>query len=242
MDRRHQTPLAAAPIGIRRRADDEAAGEVTGVIINEDWKDRQPAAYRLLGAEWRPVRAIFNDLHTRYTRVPPTERAPAATASSIATASLLLVSLHCKLIREPASLCVPVSCCRSHRFKATYPHAILPGQIVHTLYFGCVVPELRKKGVFTELWRQSVNLAQDYHYQHMACEVAAGPSAKVCESLGFQEVPHSLTHSPLLRSTAPRASRLACVSVYSPAGIRSCASASVGVVSHLLVRRQERLL
>jgi len=38
---------------------------VEGVIINEDWKERQPDYYRSLD-EWRPVRAIFNELHTRF--------------------------------------------------------------------------------------------------------------------------------------------------------------------------------
>jgi hypothetical protein len=36
-----------------------------GVIINEDWKEKQPEMYRTL-EDWAPVRAIFNELHTRY--------------------------------------------------------------------------------------------------------------------------------------------------------------------------------
>jgi hypothetical protein len=46
--------------------DNEASDSVVGVIINEDWKDKQPPQYRALGDEWRPVRAIFNNLHTKY--------------------------------------------------------------------------------------------------------------------------------------------------------------------------------
>ncbi len=35
-----------------------------GVIINEDWKEKQPEEYRHL-LDWAPVRAMFNELHTR---------------------------------------------------------------------------------------------------------------------------------------------------------------------------------
>jgi len=39
--------------------------QVVGVHINEDWKQTPPDAYRDLH-DWRPVRAIFNLLHTRF--------------------------------------------------------------------------------------------------------------------------------------------------------------------------------
>jgi hypothetical protein len=45
-------------------ARDEETGRVEGVLINEDWKESPPAVYREL-IDWRPVRAIFNELHTR---------------------------------------------------------------------------------------------------------------------------------------------------------------------------------
>jgi len=38
---------------------------VQGVIINEDWTEAPPEWYSQL-EDWRPVRAIFNELHTRF--------------------------------------------------------------------------------------------------------------------------------------------------------------------------------
>jgi hypothetical protein len=38
--------------------------EVEGVIINEDWKEAPPVPYKDL-PDWRPVKAMFNELHTR---------------------------------------------------------------------------------------------------------------------------------------------------------------------------------
>eukprot|EP01116_Phalansterium_solitarium_P009120 TRINITY_DN23150_c0_g1_i1.p1 TRINITY_DN23150_c0_g1~~TRINITY_DN23150_c0_g1_i1.p1 ORF type:complete len:231 (+),score=24.08 TRINITY_DN23150_c0_g1_i1:181-873(+) len=43
----------------------EQEDRVEGVMINEDWKEKQPDFYRQLD-DWRPVRAIFNELHTRF--------------------------------------------------------------------------------------------------------------------------------------------------------------------------------
>jgi len=43
----------------------EQTGRVEGVIINEDWKEKQPSEYRNL-LDWAPVRAMFNELHTRF--------------------------------------------------------------------------------------------------------------------------------------------------------------------------------
>jgi GNAT superfamily N-acetyltransferase len=48
----------------------EETGDVEGVIINEDWKEKQPDAYRGL-LDWSPVRAIFNELRTRFKAVNP---------------------------------------------------------------------------------------------------------------------------------------------------------------------------
>jgi len=45
-------------------------GDVDGVIINEDWKEKQPDAYRGL-LDWAPVRAAFNELHTRFKAAQP---------------------------------------------------------------------------------------------------------------------------------------------------------------------------
>lgn len=37
-----------------------------GPQVNEDWKLIQPSDYRRLPSDWRPVRAVFNELHTRF--------------------------------------------------------------------------------------------------------------------------------------------------------------------------------
>ncbi len=36
------------------------------MLLNEDWKEDLPAAYRTLQPAWRPVRALFKELHMRY--------------------------------------------------------------------------------------------------------------------------------------------------------------------------------
>jgi len=41
-------------------------GRVEGVIINEDFKEPLPDNYNNLPEIWRPVRAIFKELHMRY--------------------------------------------------------------------------------------------------------------------------------------------------------------------------------
>jgi len=49
---------------------DPETERVEGVIINEDWKEKQPEMYRTL-VDWAPVRAIFNELHTRFKSSHP---------------------------------------------------------------------------------------------------------------------------------------------------------------------------
>ncbi len=39
---------------------------VDAVMVNEDFRMAPPPEYRLLPAEWRPVRACFRELHTRF--------------------------------------------------------------------------------------------------------------------------------------------------------------------------------
>jgi len=115
---------------------DTETQNVEGCIINEDWKDNVPIAYRQLSPLWHPVRAIFHELRTRY--------------------------------------------------KSQQRLRILPGQIFHPLYFTCVVPDARRKGIANGLWHASVDIARSYNYQYMICETSSRVSEKVCESLGFQ--------------------------------------------------------
>lgn len=39
---------------------------VDAVMVNEDFRMAPPPEYRMLPAEWRPVRACFRELHTRF--------------------------------------------------------------------------------------------------------------------------------------------------------------------------------
>lgn len=40
-----------------------SSGEVEGIMLNEDWKERKPDEYSKLSTKWRPIRAIFNKVH-----------------------------------------------------------------------------------------------------------------------------------------------------------------------------------
>jgi len=44
----------------------EDTERIEAVMLNEDWKEPPPTAYKHLAAEWRPVRAAFNEVHTRF--------------------------------------------------------------------------------------------------------------------------------------------------------------------------------
>ena len=45
---------------------DESTEKVHAVMLNEDWKEPPPMAYHSIASEWRPVRAAFNEVHTRF--------------------------------------------------------------------------------------------------------------------------------------------------------------------------------
>jgi len=125
---------------------------VQGVIVNEDWKDPPPQYYSEL-EDWRPVRAMFNELHTR--------------------------------------------------FKATQER-IEHGKILHPLYFTCVRPELRRKGIVSALWQKSVALAQERNYDSMASEASTPTGEKLLVGkLGFKEVAHVKFNDFLFEGTKP---------------------------------------
>jgi len=50
---------------------DEDSGDVMAVMLNEDWKEPPPVAYKALTDQWRPVRAAFNEVHTRFKSTQP---------------------------------------------------------------------------------------------------------------------------------------------------------------------------
>mmetsp|Transcript_5002 Transcript_5002/g.7022 ORF Transcript_5002/g.7022 Transcript_5002/m.7022 type:complete len:233 (-) Transcript_5002:51-749(-) len=61
---------AAKEIPLSVVAYNEELDRVEGVIINEDWKESPPHQYRELH-DWRPVRAIFSELHTKFKAERP---------------------------------------------------------------------------------------------------------------------------------------------------------------------------
>eukprot|EP01119_Soliformovum_irregulare_P005390 TRINITY_DN17157_c0_g1_i1.p1 TRINITY_DN17157_c0_g1~~TRINITY_DN17157_c0_g1_i1.p1 ORF type:complete len:223 (+),score=47.82 TRINITY_DN17157_c0_g1_i1:80-748(+) len=115
----------------------DTTGEIEGVQINEDWKELPPPDYKNL-KDWKPVRAMFNELHTRY------------------------------------------------KAKSTY---IEPGRIIHGLYFTCVRPESRKRGIVSTLWEKSTEVAQERNYAHMVAEGSNEVTGHLLGSkLGFKEI------------------------------------------------------
>jgi len=63
------------------------------------------------------------------------------------------------------------------------------GEILHCLYFTCVRPEMRGEGVMHQLWNETVDVAKDYNYRHLAAEASTQEVRDVLEkSLGFREV------------------------------------------------------
>jgi GNAT superfamily N-acetyltransferase len=112
----------------------EAKNRIEGVMINEDWKELPPSFYRQL-RDWRPVRAIFNELHIRFKS------------------------------REPR---------------------IEHGKVLHPLYFSCVHPESRRKGIATNLWNQSVEVAKARNYDTLVAETSVTATERLCHKLGFK--------------------------------------------------------
>jgi len=111
--------------------------QVEGVLINEDWKQQPPRLYHQLD-DWRPVRAIFNELHTRYKAIRP---------------------------------------------RIEY------GKVIHPLYFTCVRPESRRKGIVTTLWEKTILVAREHNYETMVTEAGSSAAANIfLKKLGFKEV------------------------------------------------------
>eukprot|EP01121_Diplochlamys_sp_Union-15-3_P013611 TRINITY_DN4254_c0_g1_i1.p1 TRINITY_DN4254_c0_g1~~TRINITY_DN4254_c0_g1_i1.p1 ORF type:complete len:255 (-),score=23.44 TRINITY_DN4254_c0_g1_i1:31-795(-) len=127
----------AAELDLSFVAVDSQTGRVEGVLINEDWKQPPPKFYHQLD-DWRPVRAIFNELHTRYKAISP---------------------------------------------RIEY------GKVIHPLYFTCVRPDSRRKGIVTTLWEKSILLARERNFEKMVAEGSTALSgALFTKKLGFKEV------------------------------------------------------
>jgi len=55
---------ATNPKAVVMLSEDEET--VDAVMVNEDFRQAPPAEYRMLASDWRPVRACFRELHTRF--------------------------------------------------------------------------------------------------------------------------------------------------------------------------------
>jgi len=74
-----------------------------------------------------------------------------------------------------------------NRYRDANPVHVEPYTILHSLYFTCVHPDHRRKGIVTELLRRSVDMARDNNYQTLLAETSSDYVGKVVESLGFRE-------------------------------------------------------
>lgn len=66
----HMFVQRAAHKGLSFTAVNQETGMVEAIIVNEDWKEKQPEYYNKL-EDWAPVRAIFHELHTRFKASHP---------------------------------------------------------------------------------------------------------------------------------------------------------------------------
>lgn len=128
-DRRAKSVIAINPDG----------RTVDAVMVNEDFKLMPPDEYEHLPSDWRPVRAAFRELHTR--------------------------------------------------FKANHPHPVEEGSVMHCLYFTCVRPEVRGRGLMKDMWNETLLAAQEFNYKHIVAEASTREVRDVLhERLGFREI------------------------------------------------------
>ncbi|KYQ93150.1 hypothetical protein DLAC_11638 [Tieghemostelium lacteum] len=75
-----------------------------------------------------------------------------------------------------------------HRYKDAHPKKINFGEVLHSLYFTCVVPSARGKGVIKDLWNVSYDHARSQNFQYQVCETSSKPAENLCDHLGFQPI------------------------------------------------------
>ena len=74
------------------------------------------------------------------------------------------------------------------RYKQIHPRYIERHSVMHPLYFSCVRPEARRQGIMTQMWNKSVEVASDFHFDHVVTEASSEITGQVCTKLGFKEV------------------------------------------------------
>merc|ERR1711907_253635 len=74
----------------------------------------------------------------------------------------------------------------NNQFKASQGH-IARGQMLHTLYFSCVHPDMRRQGLMQNMWQESVAVAQRYNFSEMMAHCSSDKVARLAEKLGFEK-------------------------------------------------------
>ncbi|KAK5584015.1 hypothetical protein RB653_005622 [Dictyostelium firmibasis] len=72
-----------------------------------------------------------------------------------------------------------------HRYKQEHPNSIRFGEVIHSLYFTCVVPSSRGQGVAYDMWYHSTDIGRAHNFQYMCAETATVSGQKLCEQIGF---------------------------------------------------------
>lgn len=74
-----------------------------------------------------------------------------------------------------------------HRYNAAVPQTSTPA--LHTLYFTCVRPSAQGRGVMKGLWNNTIEVAQEFNYQHILASAGSETVRSVLKDyLGFREM------------------------------------------------------
>eukprot|EP00656_Telonema_subtile_P034317 TRINITY_DN38416_c0_g1_i2.p2 TRINITY_DN38416_c0_g1~~TRINITY_DN38416_c0_g1_i2.p2 ORF type:complete len:225 (-),score=60.62 TRINITY_DN38416_c0_g1_i2:114-788(-) len=73
----------------------------------------------------------------------------------------------------------------NNQFKSQQGH-IARGQMLHTLYFSCIHPELRRQGMMQQMWQESVEVAQKNNFSELMVHCTSDAAESLAGKLGFQ--------------------------------------------------------
>jgi GNAT superfamily N-acetyltransferase len=74
-------------------------------------------------------------------------------------------------------------------FRAEYDRPVVPGAVMHCLYFTSVRPAAQKQGVMKSLWDESLRVARDYGFRKVVAEASTEDVRHVLEDkLAFRKV------------------------------------------------------
>ncbi|EGC36571.1 hypothetical protein DICPUDRAFT_31630 [Dictyostelium purpureum] len=72
-------------------------------------------------------------------------------------------------------------------YKQQHVNNIKFGEVIHALYFTCVTPQNRGKGVAYDMWYHSTDIARAYNFQYMVGETSTRSGERLCEHIGFTQ-------------------------------------------------------